>query len=132
MDPVVSVQNKNLSGNTKELAKFLEPNRKLKVMDTDSSLEFGKACEDLPWNHCTSTSHRSEINRIGKRAMCRVKEGTLQFCCSQVWMKNGGQIPWNAVPIFETLQIYYLMGKRLVKDVFENRKRTDHSVWFTG
>ena len=26
---------------------------------TDNSLEFGKACEDLSWNHCTSTPHRS-------------------------------------------------------------------------
>ena len=27
--------------------KFLEPNWKLKVIYTDNSLEFGKACEDL-------------------------------------------------------------------------------------
>ena len=40
------------------LQKFLEPNRKPKVIYTDSSLEFGKACEDLSWNHCTSTPHR--------------------------------------------------------------------------
>ena len=26
-------------------------------------------------------------------------------------MKIGGQIPWNAVPICETSQIYYLMGR---------------------
>ena len=40
--------------------KFLEPDRKPKVIYTDNSLEFGKACEDLSWNHCTSTPHRSE------------------------------------------------------------------------
>ena len=39
------------------LRKFLEPNRKPKVIYTDNSLEFGKACEDLSWNHCTSTPH---------------------------------------------------------------------------
>ena len=94
----------------RSLQKFLEPHRKPKVMDTDSSLEFGKACEDLPWNHCTSTSHRSETYGIAERAVCRVK-GTLQFCCSQVWMKNGGHIPWNAKPIFETFKIACLMGK---------------------
>ena len=33
------------------LQKFLEPGRKPKVIYTDNSLEFGKACEDLPWNH---------------------------------------------------------------------------------
>ena len=37
----------------RSLQKFLEPNRKPKVIYTDNSLEFGKACEDLSWNHCT-------------------------------------------------------------------------------
>ena len=31
----------------RSLQKFLEPNRKRKVIYTDNSLEFGKACEDL-------------------------------------------------------------------------------------
>ena len=50
--------------------------RKHKVIYTDKSLEFGKACEDLSWNHCTSTPHRSETNGIAERAVRRVKEGT--------------------------------------------------------
>ena len=41
----------------RSLQKFLEPNRKPKVIYADNSLEFGKACEDLSWNHCTSTPH---------------------------------------------------------------------------
>ena len=60
----------------RSLQNFLEPNRKPKVIDTDNSLEFGKACEDLSWNHCTSTPHRSETNGIDERAVRRVKEGT--------------------------------------------------------
>ena len=56
--------------------KFLEPTRKQKVIYTDYSLEFGKACEDLSWTHCTSTPHRSETNGIAERAVRRVKEGT--------------------------------------------------------
>ena len=60
----------------KSLIKFLEPTRKPKVIYTDNSLEFGKACEDLSWNHCTSTPHRSETNGIAERAVRRVKEGT--------------------------------------------------------
>ena len=56
--------------------KFLEPTRKPKVMNTDNSAEFGKACEELSWNHCTSTPHRSETNGIAERAVRRVKEGT--------------------------------------------------------
>ena len=39
----------------RSLQKFLEPDRKPKVIYTDNPLEFGKACEDLSWNHCTST-----------------------------------------------------------------------------
>ena len=56
--------------------KFLEPTRKPKVIYTDNSLEFGKSCEELSWNHCTSTPHRSETNGNAERAVRRVKEWT--------------------------------------------------------
>ena len=49
---------------------------KPKVIGTDNALEFGKACEDLSWNHCTSTPHRSETHGIAERAVRRLKEGT--------------------------------------------------------
>ena len=76
MDPVVSVQNKKLLRKQRSLQKFLEPKTKPKVIYTYNSLEFGKACEDLSWNHCTSTPHRAETNGIPERALRRVKEGT--------------------------------------------------------
>ena len=79
----------------KSLMKFLEPSRKPKVIYTDNSLECGKVCEDLSWNHCTSTPHRSETNGIAERAVRRVKEGT---SAGQVWMKIGGLILWNVKP----------------------------------
>ena len=60
----------------RSLQTFLEPDRKPKVIYTDNSLEVGKACEDLSWNHCTSTPHGSETNGIAERAVRRVKEGT--------------------------------------------------------
>ena len=60
----------------RSLQKFLEPDRNPKVIYTDNSLEFGKACEDLSWNHCTSAPHRSETSGIAERAVRRVKEGT--------------------------------------------------------
>ena len=73
----------------RSLQKFLEPSRKPKVIYTDNSLEFGKACEDLSWNHCTSTPHRSETNGIAERAVRRVKEGTsavlLQLGLDENW-----------------------------------------------
>ena len=75
----------------RSLQEFLEPNRKPKVIYTDNSLEFGKACEDLPWNHCTSTPHRSETNGIAERAARRVKEGT-----SAVLLQSGLDENWWA------------------------------------
>ena len=76
----------------RSLQKFLEPTRNLKVMYTDNSLEFGKSCEELFWNHCTSTQHRWETNGIAERAVRRVKEGTsavlLQSCLDIEWWAN--------------------------------------------
>ena len=65
-------KNKTSQETQRSLQKFLEPERKPKVIYTDNSLEFGKACEDLSWNHCTSTPHRSETNGIAERAVRRV------------------------------------------------------------
>ena len=67
------------------------PNRKPKVIHTDNSLEFGKGCEGLSWNHCTSTPHRSETNGIAERAVPRVKEGT-----SAVLLQSGLDEKWWA------------------------------------
>ena len=75
----------------KSLQMFLEPNRKPKVIYTDNSLEFGKACEDLSWNHCTSTPQRSETNGIAERAVRRVKQGT-----SAVLWQSGPDEKWWA------------------------------------
>ena len=71
--------------------KFLEPNRRPKVVYAGDSLGFGKACEDLSWNHCTSTPHRSETNGIAERAVRRVKEGT-----SAVLLQSGLDEKWWA------------------------------------
>ena len=62
-----------------------------KVIYTDISSEFGKACEDLSWIHCTSTPHRSETNGIAERALRRVKEGT-----SAVLLQSGLNESWWA------------------------------------
>ena len=35
-------------------------------------------------------------------------------------MKVGGRIPWNVTAIFETFKIFYLMGRRSMKDVLGN------------
>ena len=75
----------------KNLMKFLEPTRKPKVIYTDNSLKLGKYCEDLSWNHSTSTPHGSETNGIAERAVRRVKEGT-----SAVLLQSGLDEKWWA------------------------------------
>ena len=84
-------KNKTSQETQRSLQKFLEPERKPKVIYTDNSLEFGKACEDLSWNHCTSTPHKSETNGIAERAVRRVKEGT-----SAVLLQSGLNESWWA------------------------------------
>ena len=101
----------------RSLQKFLEPDRNPKVIYTDNSLEFGKACEDLSWNHCTSTPHRSETNGIAERAVRRVKEGT-----SAVLLQSGlDEKWWECYTYLRNIQdLLYLMERLHTKDVLEN------------
>ena len=89
----------------KSLRKFLEPSEKAKVIYTDNSLEFGKSCEDLSWNHRTSRiiepQHLIDSTQVEllKEQYAEQKKGHLQCCCNLAWSKNGGLIRWNAVAI---------------------------------
>ena len=85
------MQTKTSQETQRSLEKFLAPDWKPNAIYTDNSLEFGKACEDLSWNHCTSTPHRSETNGIAERAVRRVKEGT-----SAVLLQSGLNESWWA------------------------------------
>ena len=89
MYPGVSVQKQNFTRNPEKLAKV--PGTREETKSHLHSLEFGKACEDLSWNHCTSTPHRSETNGIAERAVRRVKEGT-----SAVLLQSGLNESWWA------------------------------------
>ena len=84
-------KNKTSQETQRSLQKFLEPERKPRVIYTNNSLEFGKACEHLSWNHCTSTPHRSESNGIAERAVRRVQEGA-----SAVLLQSGLNESWWA------------------------------------
>ena len=84
MDTILPVQNKTSQETDKSLRRFLEPSQKPKVIYADNSLEFGKSCEELSWNHRTSTPHRSETNGIAERAVRRVKEGTSTVLLAKV------------------------------------------------
>ena len=61
-------EKKTSQESTQSLWKFLELEEETKMENTDSSLEFTKACEDLLWNHCTSRPHRSKTDGIAERA----------------------------------------------------------------
>ena len=87
----IRVKKKTSQETQRSLQKFLESDRKPKVIYTNNSLEFGKVCEDLSWNHRTSTPHRSETNGIAERAVRRVKEGT-----SAVLLQSGLDENWWA------------------------------------
>ena len=95
----------------RSLPKFLEPDRKPKVIYIDNSLEIGKACEDLSWNHCTSTPHRSETSGIAERAVRRVKEGT-----SAVLLQSGPNENWCA----DSMECYTYLGN--VQDLLSDGK----------
>ena len=75
----------------RSLQKFLELDRKPKVIYIDNSLEFGEGCEDLFWNHYALTPHRWETTGIAERAVRRVKEGT-----SAVLLQSGLDEKWWA------------------------------------
>ena len=73
----------------KSLLKFLEPSHKPKVSYTVSSLELGKSCGYLAWNHGTSTPHRSETHGLAERGVRRAEEGT-----SAVLLQSGLDERW--------------------------------------
>ena len=80
-------------------------------------LNFGKTCEGLSWNHCTSTPHRSESNGISERAVRKVKEGT-----SAVLSQSGLNKSWsaNSSKLGEKIKIRKYV--KLIKEVSLKRK----------
>ena len=48
----------------------------IECIDTHVSLELTRTCEDLRWNHGTSTPYRSETHGMAERAVRRVTVGT--------------------------------------------------------
>ena len=95
----------------KSSQKFLEPTWKAEVIYTENSLEFGKSCEDLSWNLCTSTPHRSETHEIAERAVRRVKEGT-----SAILLQSGLDENWSA----DSMECYCYL--RNIQDLLSDGK----------
>ena len=121
MDPGVSVEKRNFTRNPEKLAKV--PGTRIGSLKSFTLT--------IPWNLAKAVKifpgiivrrHHTDRKQMGllREQYAEWKKGRLLYCCNQVWMKNGGQIPWNAIPICETSQIYYLMGRRPTEDVLEN------------
>ena len=91
--------------------KFLEPTRKPTVIYTDTSLDFGKSCEELSRNPRTPTPHRSETNGIAERAVRSVKEGT-----SAVLLQSGLDNEWWA----DSMECYCYL--RNIQDLLSDGK----------
>ena len=123
MDPAISVQNKNLTGNQEKHTEVLGA----------QFFVIRQSLWILSWNHCTSTPHRSETTGIAERAVRRVKEGT-----SAVLLQSGLNENWWA----NSMECYIYL--RNVTDLlsdgrtsYERRfgqphKRTDYSIWIIG
>ena len=89
--------------------------------NTDNSLEFGKACEELSWNHCKSTPHRSETNGIAERALRRIKEGThASGVVIRLGRKTVGGFHGMLLLSAERTRLLFGMGRHHLKDDVEN------------
>ena len=74
------------------LRKFQKPSQKPKVIHTYNLLEFGKYCEELSWNHRTTSLHRSETSGIAERAVRGIKERHQPYYCNLDGMISGSCI----------------------------------------
>ena len=88
----------------------MEPDRKPEVIYTDNSLEFGKSCEDLSWNHVRRPL-TVQKHGVAERAVRRVKEGT-----SAVLLQSGLNESWWA----DSMECYTYL--RNVTDLLSDRK----------
>ena len=118
-----------LFGTGKSSRKFLDRSEKSNIMNTDNSLEFGKACEELSWNHCKSTPHRSETNGVAERAVRRIKEGTY---ASGVAIRLGRRMVGGFHGRFllsaERTRLFFGMGRHHLKGDVENHSQGPQSL----
>ena len=134
MDPIISVQKQKLLRKHKGACKS-SWNQIGSLMSFTLTIPWNlaKPCEDLSWNHCTSTPHRSETHGIAERAVRRVKEGTsavlLQSCLDERWWADSLEFYTYLRNVTDQLSDGKTPYERRFGRPF---KRTDYSVWFTG
>ena len=125
----IRAKNKTCQETQRSSQQFLEPDGKPKVIYTDNSLEFGKACEDLSWNHCTSTPHRSETNGIAERAVRSTNAVLLQSGLNANWWADA----MECYTYLRNVQGFLSDGKTpYERPCWATIQRTHYSIWFTG
>ena len=84
MDPGVSVQNKISQETQRSLQKFLEPERKPKVVYTDNSLEFGKVVKISPGIIARLHHTDRRLMVLRKEQCAESRKAPLLYCCNRV------------------------------------------------
>ena len=118
----------------RSLLKFLAPTRKPKLIYIDNYLEFGKACEDLSWYHCTSTPHRSETNGVAERAAST--QNWWRDLCSTAVIRSGWQMEggFHGVLLLSEEHTRSLVWweDTLREAIRRTIQRTKNSIWCNG
>ena len=82
-----------------------------------------KACQELQWNHDTSTPHRSETHGVAERAVGESERRNLlqSHLFKVAYQKNGGTQRFIASVTCETRRTDWQMAKQNTKGDFERR-----------
>ena len=132
MDPVVSVQSKNCSGNTKELAKVLgaewEALSHLHQQLLGSWQSLWRSFLERLYVDTTQIQN----TWIAERAVRRVKEGSSAILLQSGLDENRWAYSMECYTYLRNFQDLLSNGKSIRKGFWRTISRTDHSVWFTG
>ena len=117
----------------KNLRKFLEKSQKPKVTYTNDSLEFGKPCDELSWNHRTATPHRAETSKNCRTSCTSSKRRDISGIVA-IW------IEWKVVVGFHGMQLLSAkcpkpLGRREIsiwKEIWGVIQRTNYTNWRIG
>ena len=130
MDPSISVQNKVQRKLIEAFKSSWSPIGNLKSFTLTIPWNLAKLVKIFPG--IIVRQHHTDQKQMGllKEQCAEKKKAPLPYCCNQVWMTIGGQIPWNALPNCETFKISCLMGRLHMRDVLGNhlKDRSFHLV----
>ena len=128
MDPIISVHYKNFSKKLKEACKSSwNPRGNQKSFTLTIPWNLPKLVKIFPG--IIVRRHHTDRKQMGllREQYAEWKKVRLQYCCNRVWMKIGGPIPWNAIPICETFKISLVWRENSTREAFWRTSREDQS-----